>query len=90
MILPILAVSMIFAAGQHGEQGGQDPDRNSIRCRPAPFYVADRMERPKLERSTVTGSRVPNRAEEQRRARPCHLMQTPAPAPGFGFIRADE
>jgi hypothetical protein len=64
-----------------------DGDRTPIRCRPAPFYVADRAERPKPERLTVTGSRVP--LQQERRARPCLLMQTPAAPLLTGLRTAD-
>lgn len=81
----VFVFASVLASGQPGD-AASDGDRASIRCRPAPFYVADRMERPKPERLTVTGSRVPVRSEE-RRARPCHLMQAPMPYPAPGLHR---
>jgi len=85
MNVAVLALSSILAAGPAGE-AASDGDRAQIRCRPAPYYVAERGERPRPERTIVTGSRVPVRSEE-RRARPCHLMQAPTPTPGYGFMR---
>jgi hypothetical protein len=47
-----------------------------IRCRPAPYYVADGShDRMRMERILVTGSRIPVR-EIDRRPRPCLLMRT--------------
>ena len=53
-------------------------DRTPIRCRPAPYYVAEQGERAKPERLMVTGSRVPLSARDydDRRPRPpCLLMR---------------
>ena len=55
----------------------RDMDRTPIRCRPAPYYVADvAAERPRFERMIITGSRIPVREVEKRPARPCLLMRT--------------
>lgn len=58
---------------------GQTP----IRCRPAPYYVAEQgADRVKPERLMVTGSRVPLTARDfDRKPRPpCLLMRYEAPA----------
>ena len=57
-------------------------DRTPMRCKPAPYYVAERGERTVAERIMVTGSRVPLVARDfqERRARPCFLMRYEAPA----------
>lgn len=56
-------------------------DRTPIRCRPAPYYVAEQGERAKPERLMVTGSRVPlARDYDERRPRPpCLLMRYDPP-----------
>ena len=60
-------------------------DRTPIRCRPAPYYVAEQGERAKPERLMVTGSRVPLVArdyDERRPKPPCLLMRyEPPPNP---------
>lgn len=48
--------------------------RTPIRCRPAPYYVSDTTERPRLERILITGSRIPLHTVEKR-PRPCLLMR---------------
>jgi hypothetical protein len=53
----------------------RDVDRTPIRCRPAPYYVSDTSERPRIERILITGSRIPVR-EVEKRPRPCLLMRT--------------
>jgi hypothetical protein len=59
-----------------------EADRTPIRCRPAPYYVAELGERPKAERLTVTGTRVPMAVRDyDRRPRPCLLMRGPDPRP---------
>ena len=78
MNVAVLVLSSVLAAGPSGD-GPTDRDRAQIRCRPAPYYVADRGERPKLERALITGTRVPVRGTGRRVARPCHLMDAPAP-----------
>ena len=53
-------------------------DRTPMRCRPAPYYVAEQAAgRTRPQRLTVTGSRVPLVARDygQRRSRPCFLMR---------------
>ena len=57
-----------------------DTDRTPMRCKPAPYYVAD-QDGPRMRagRVFVTGSRVPMSAREsaERRTRPCFLMRDP-------------
>ena len=59
-------------------------ERTPIRCRPAPYYVAEQGERLKPERLMVTGSRVPMIARdydtERRPKPPCLLMRYEVPA----------
>ena len=53
-------------------------DRTPMRCRPAPYYVAEQAGgRTRAQRLMVTGSRVPLVARDygQRRSRPCFLMR---------------
>lgn len=66
--------------------------RAQIRCRPAPYFVAERGERQKAQKTILTGSRVPiRRGWYERRARPCHLMHAPSPPGGYGPLKvADE
>lgn len=71
-----------LSAGVSATSDARDADRTPLRCRPAPYYVADRADRPRPERVMVTGSRVPVTVLEDRRARPCHLMLAPSPADG--------
>jgi hypothetical protein len=54
-----------------------DVERSPMRCRPAPYYVADRGDRPRIERQMITGSRVASTARDyaERRPRPCFLMR---------------
>jgi len=54
------------------------PNRPVVRCRPTPYYMADRGERPKPERLVITGSRVAVR--DTRPPRDCLLMEGPEPA----------
>jgi hypothetical protein len=51
-------------------------DRAPVRCRPAPYLVAEQGETAR-ERILVTGSRVPitSRDVPERRPRPCMLMR---------------
>lgn len=68
-------------------------ERAQIRCRPAPYFVADRGgDRQKAHKTILTGTRVPiRRGWYERRARPCHLMHAPTPPGGFGPMKiADE
>lgn len=51
-----------------------DDPRASIRCRPAPYLVADAEEPSQPEKILVTGSRVPVRPLD-RGARPCYLTK---------------
>lgn len=59
------------AAKASAQAAAQPP----IRCRPAPYHVASRGDRPKPQRLVMTGSRVP---VTERRQRPCLLMEAPA------------
>jgi hypothetical protein len=68
MTTPVIFLLAALAA----TQPSLDADRTPIRCRPAPYYVADRTERPKPERIVVAASRAPSQTE--RRAPPCLLM----------------
>lgn len=88
--------ALIFAAtvvvsGPSGEPVDAT-ERAQIRCRPAPYFVADRGERQKTQKTILTGTRVPiRRGWYERRARPCHLMHAPTPPGGFGPLKvADE
>lgn len=67
-------------------------ERAQVRCRPAPYFVAERGERQKAQKSILTGTRVPiRRGWYERRARPCHLMHAPMPSGGYGPLKvADE
>ena len=71
-----------LSAGAPAMDDARDADRTPLRCRPAPYYVADRVDRQRPERVLITGSRVPVTLLEERRARPCHLMLTPSPVEG--------
>lgn len=87
MDIAILIVSgMLTVSGPSG-QPLDSAERVQIRCRPAPYFVADRAERAKPQRTILTGTRVPIRAQQERRARPCHLMQAPTTQPANGFMR---
>ena len=70
---------------ERGDRVGDvpDDDRTPMRCKPAPYYVAERGERTVVERIMVTGSRVPLTARDvpDRRARPCFLMRYETPNP---------
>jgi hypothetical protein len=62
--------------------------RAQIRCRPAPYYVVDRGERTRPQKTILTGTRVPiRRGIPERRNRPCHLMHAPSPPGSSGFIK---
>ena len=75
MINSAVLVLVALAGAQASIDDLPEGERTPIRCRPAPFYVVDRnVERPKPERY-VAGSRIP--LPQQRRARPCLLMQAP-------------
>ncbi len=90
MSLAAILVSAAVAAGQPAPQADTqadiqanllevDAERTPMRCRPAPYYVADQGERPRAGRVFVTGSRVPVSARDiaERRTRPCFLMRDP-------------
>jgi len=83
------AAILVFAAISSGHPAAQPAlteiadDRTPMRCKPAPYYVAETGERTKAERLMVTGSRVPMVARDfsERRARPCFLMRYETPNP---------
>lgn len=92
--LLFLAVSTAQPAMQVPSQPAAEPqqeaDRTPVRCRPAPYYVADGAPRPRMERLFVTGSRVPvTRDLPMRRARPCFLMRDGGATPPPAFRTAD-
>ena len=67
-----------------------EADRKPVRCRPAPYYVADTSPRPRTQRLFMTGSRVPVVRESPiRRARPCFLMRDGGASPPPAFRTAD-
>ena len=79
-----LFVFAVVAAGSpHAAPAGRldvaEADHTPVRCRPAPYYVADQGgDRLKPERLLVTGSRVPMviRDVDARRPKPpCLLMR---------------
>ncbi|MBI1197375.1 MAG: hypothetical protein GC203_05890 [Phenylobacterium sp.] len=51
-----------------------DAPVSSVRCRPAPYLVADPEEPSRPEKIFVTGSRVPMRPLD-RKGRPCYLTR---------------
>jgi hypothetical protein len=70
-------VSLIvaFAAVAMAGPAPEAPDfKSPIRCRPAPYLVADAAESSKPEKVLVTGSRVPMRVVD-RKGRPCYLTK---------------
>lgn len=70
-----IAIAVMLAAAQPGAQPA--PDRNTpIRCRPAPYYIAERTGRqiPKILLDTPKGRDI---AVMDRRGRPCHLTRNP-------------
>jgi hypothetical protein len=91
MSIAAILVFATVAAGQPAMASAATPtpvevaeaDRTPVRCKPAPYYVADRGERSGIERVLVTGSRVPLTARDypDRRARPCFLMREPQANP---------
>ncbi len=73
-----IAIAVMLAAAQPGAQPGAQvaPERNTpIRCRPAPYYIAERTGRqiPKILLDTPRGREI---AVMDRRGRPCHLTRT--------------
>jgi hypothetical protein len=75
VITGVLAIT-----GPSGEPvPGAVEQRAQVRCRPAPYIISDRLgDRPKPHKALLTGSRVPIRIyPEERRTRPCHLMNGP-------------
>ncbi len=84
-----LAAIFVFAAVSASQPAPASPvltliadDRTPMRCKPAPYYVAEQGARTRAERLLVTGSRVPLVARDfpDRRARPCFLMRDEGPA----------
>ena len=80
----------IFAAVAMGQPAASPPvitelaseaDRTPIRCRPAPYYVAEQGDRLKPQHLMITGSRVPMTARDydRRPKPPCLLMRYEAP-----------
>jgi hypothetical protein len=91
MSVTAVLLFVTVAAGQPAMASAATPtpveaaeaDRTPMRCKPAPYYVAERGERSTVERIQVTGSRVPLTARDypDRRARPCFLMREPQTNP---------
>ena len=86
--------ALIFAAtvvvsGPSGEPvDSAERAAAQIRCKPAPYYVADRGQRQKAQKTILTGTRVPiRRGWYERRARPCHLMHNPMLPHGYGPLK---
>jgi hypothetical protein len=86
--------ALIFAAtvvvgGPSGEPVDSVERAAQIRCRPAPYHVAQKGEqRQKMQKTILTGSRVPiRRGWHERRARPCHLMNAPMIPQGYGPLK---
>ena len=86
--------ALIFAAtvvvsGPSGEPIDTADRAAQVRCRPAPYHVAQKGEQPQKMRKTIlTGSRVPiRRGWHERRARPCHLMHAPMIPQGYGPLK---
>lgn len=77
--------SVLAISGPAGEPvPGAVEQRAQVRCRPAPYIIADRGagERARPHKALLTGSRVPIRIyPEERRQRPCHLMEGPGETP---------
>lgn len=88
--------ALIFAAtvvvsGPSGEPVEGVDRAAQIRCRPAPYHVAQKGERPKAQKTILTGTRVPiRRGWNDRRARPCHLMHAPMIPHGYGPLKVAE
>jgi len=72
-----IAIAIMLAAAQPGAQDVQDTARSTpIRCRPAPYYIAERSGRqvPRMLLDTPKGRSI---AVLDKRGRPCHLTRTP-------------
>ena len=80
----VVFTSVLAISGPAGEPvPGAIEQRAQVRCRPAPYIIADRggTDRAKPQKALLTGSRVPIRIyPEERRTRPCHLMNSPGEA----------
>jgi hypothetical protein len=86
-VAALIFSGILVVTGPSGEPLSAEA-RAQIRCRPAPYYVVERGERPKPQKTILTGTRVPiRRGVPERRARPCHLMHAPSPAGSSGFIK---
>ena len=80
----------VAVSGPSGEPV-EGAERSQIRCKPAPYYVAEKSDRQRVRKTILTGSRVPiRRGYNERRARPCHLMLAPLPPQGFGPLKVAE
>ena len=86
--------ALIFAAtvvvsGPSGEPVDSLERAAQIRCRPAPYHVAQKGEvGQKMRKTILTGTRVPiRRGWHDRRARPCHLMFAPTIPNGYGPLK---
>jgi hypothetical protein len=69
-----IAIAVMLAAAQ---PGAQPMDRATpIRCRPAPYYIAERTGKqiPRVLLDTPKGRSI---AVLDKRGRPCHLTRTP-------------
>lgn len=83
MDLAVAVFTTVMAiSGPSGEPvPGAGEQRAQVRCRPAPYIIADRggPDRAKPQKALLTGSRVPIKIypEERRTPRPCHLMSGP-------------
>jgi len=83
----IFFAATVAVSGPSGEPV-EGADRAQIRCKPAPYYVADKGERPRTRKALLTGTRVPiRRGHSDRRARPCHLMVAPTPPQSLGPMK---
>lgn len=77
----VVFTGVLAISGPSGEPvPGAVEQRAQVRCRPAPYIIADRggADRGRPQKALLTGSRVPIRIyPEERRTRPCHLMNGP-------------
>ena len=70
-----IAIAVMLAAAQPGARDVQDRT-TPIRCRPAPYYIAERTgkQMPRILLDTPKGRSI---AVLDKRGRPCHLTRTP-------------
>ena len=70
-----IAIAVMLAAAQPGAKDVQDR-ATPIRCRPAPYYIAERTGKqiPRILLDTPKGRSI---AVIDKRGRPCHLTRTP-------------